>query len=625
MPAVAKDTWQAGPGYTTFAIGDEKGAAPAPVQGGLLLSGGGDWAYDAFRWFNAHAGHGHVVVLRASLEDEVQRELYEQVGGLKSVRTFVFSDRQAAYDQRLLAAVRAADGIFLAGGDQSNYVRMWRDTPLNEALDAHVAAGKPLGGTSAGLAVQGGWLYGAMDGGSVTSDMALADPLGDAVTIEGEFLHTTMMQNIVTDSHFDTRARLGRLIAFLAKAQKVSGDTLAGLGIDEQAALTVEADGSAKLYSNRAGHAWLVQNVQPGTLVAGQPLTVRQVRVTGIDKDSTFNVRTLAVGRPAFTRTYDVEQGRLKQQLRWSLALHGGAGVIERGDLTPAKEAAYRQGLQNALAAGRAVLERGGSSLDAVQAAVVVLEDDPLFNAGKGAAIAADHRIYLDAAIMEGGTLKAGAVASITRTKNPIKLARAVMEQTRHVFLAGEGADQFSVEQGLEQVDPEYFRTPQREQMFRDWQKSQTGGNVSLDRTHLYGTVGAIALDADGHLAAATSTGGLTGKRWGRIGDSPLIGAGTYAADGYCAVSATGTGEYFIRDSAARQVCDRVRWQGLDIDQAAQQTILSVGSIGGDGGLIAMDARGRAVFAINDLGMYRGAVSSTAPAQTAIYAGETLR
>ncbi len=182
----------AGPGYQTFVTGDEGAKTPDPVVGGFLLSGGGEWNYDAFRWFTAHAGHGHIIVLRASGTTESQDEFYNNVKGLLSVRTFLITDRKAASDPKLLAAVKGADGIFIAGGDQSNYVRMWRGTPLNELIDAHVAAGKPLAGTSAGLAVQGPWLYGSMDGGSITSPEAMADPLGNAVTIEGDFLHSKL-------------------------------------------------------------------------------------------------------------------------------------------------------------------------------------------------------------------------------------------------------------------------------------------------------------------------------------------------------------------------------------------------------------------------------------------------
>src|SRR5689334_23194289 len=254
----------------------------------------------------------------------------------------------------------------------------------------------------------------------------------------------------------------------------------------------------------------------------------------------------------------------------WALAIHGGAGVVERGDLTPAQESAYRASLDAALKAGGAVLAKGGSSLDSVEAVIRLLEDDPLFNAGRGAVFTADGRNELDASIMDGATLRAGAVAGVTRTRNPISLARAVMEKSPHVLLARDGADQFSVEQGLPQVTPDYFRTEERWQQLLDWRRDHA---AELDPTHSHGTVGAVAIDVRGHLAAGTSTGGMTGKRWGRIGDSPVIGAGTYAADQDCAVSATGSGEYFIRASAARQICDRIAWHGESVQSAASATI----------------------------------------------------
>ncbi|HWN37939.1 MAG TPA: isoaspartyl peptidase/L-asparaginase, partial [Gammaproteobacteria bacterium] len=297
----------------------------------------------------------------------------------------------------------------------------------------------------------------------------------------------------------------------------------------------------------------------------------------------------------------------------------GGAGVIERGSLSPEQEQAYRTAMAAALDTGSQVLRRGGSSLDAVEATIRMLEDDPLFNAGRGAVFTADGRNELDASIMDGSTRKAGAVAGVTRTRNPISLARAVMEKSRHVMLAREGADQFSVEQGLEQVDPSYFRTERRWQELLDWQRDNP---AALDPTHSRGTVGAVALDTNGHLAAGTSTGGTTGKRWGRIGDSPVIGAGTYAADGNCAVSATGVGELFIRASAARQVCDRIAWQRASAQGAADATIADIASIGGDGGLMVVDASGRIAFAMNTSGMYRGWVTSSVPAGTAIYSDE---
>jgi len=304
----------------------------------------------------------------------------------------------------------------------------------------------------------------------------------------------------------------------------------------------------------------------------------------------------------------------------WALAVHGGAGVIEKKNLSPEAEAQYRAGIQAALAAGSKVLASGGSSVDAVEATLRVLEDDPNFNAGKGAVFTAEGRNELDASIMDGSTRKAGAVAGVTRTRNPISLARAVMEHSPHVMLAGPGADEFSKTQGLEQVDPAYFRTERRWRELEEWRKDHA---AVIDSAHRFGTVGAVALDQNGHLAAGTSTGGTTGKRWGRVGDSPIIGAGTYAADGNCAVSATGTGEFFIRTSAARQVCDRVLWNRQSIQSAADATIANIGIIGGDGGLIAMNAAGRVAFAMNTPGMYRGWVTSELPATTAIYAEES--
>jgi cyanophycinase len=308
------DDWQGGPGYRTYVIGDEASATPDPVIGGLLLNGGGGWPYDAFRWFTEHAGHGHLVVLHASETTEIQNRFYNDIKGLQSVRTFVFTDRSAASDPRLLAAVRSADAIFVGGGDQSNYVRMWRGTPLSAAIDAHIAAGKPFGGTSAGLAIQGAWLYGCMDSISVTSAHAMADPLGKSVTIEGDFLHAELLEHILTDSHFDARARLGRLFTFLARAHTLDpARTLAGLGIDEAAALTVESDGTATFHARTAGkYAWLVQPRVYGALEPGKPLNLAAVRVTAIGPATTFNVRTLVVQAPAFTRSYDVVEGDLR-------------------------------------------------------------------------------------------------------------------------------------------------------------------------------------------------------------------------------------------------------------------------------------------------------------------------
>jgi beta-aspartyl-peptidase (threonine type) len=326
----------------------------------------------------------------------------------------------------------------------------------------------------------------------------------------------------------------------------------------------------------------------------------------------------------------------------WSLAIHGGAGVIERDSLTPEQDAAYRAALHRALQAGQAILAAGGSSMDAVQAAIEIMEDDPLFNAGRGAVFTAAGRNELDAAVMSGTDRAAGAVAGLTTTRHPIAAARAVMERSPHVMLIGPGADSFAGSVGLEQVDPSFFFTERRWQGLERELRRQNlpvpqrpadapGPQAAADlpapplNERKFGTVGAVAVDSQGRLAAGTSTGGMTAKRWGRVGDVPVIGAGTYAsnADG-CAVSATGSGEYFIRATVARDICTRTS-AGATVQQAADAEIADVGSIGGDGGVIVMSPRGEAAFAMNTSGMYRGSVSGRAPAAVAIYADEEVR
>lgn len=623
-PAARAKTAQ---GYTSYEIGDLKAKTPGRTAFAMMLMGGGEWSHDAWRWFLSRAGNGHLVILRASGGADAGEEIFRDIGGVASVETFVFDDRKAASDPRVLASLARADGIFIAGGDQSNYVRYWKGTPVADALNAHVAKGRPIAGTSAGLAILGAQAYGAMDGGSVDSATALADPMGPAVTMVGDFLKMPYMAHVVTDTHFNARDRLGRLIAFVAQV-RASGDAKAiGIGVDEESALCVESSGAAKLYSRNGGHAWLVEPVGTPGAAKGRPLDWAAVKVTGVGTDGAIDLKTLKVTKPAFSGTARVVAGKLTgapfpPNARWTLAIHGGAGVIERGSLTLQQDRDYRAGLDAALAAGSKVLREGGSSMDAVEATVRVLEDNPLFNSGRGAVFDAEGKNQLDAAIMDGATLRAGAVAGVSRTKNPITLARTVMEHSRHVLLTGPGADQFAREQGVEQVDPSYFRTEKRWQEYLEWKR--TNSTAGIDQTHKFGTVGAVAMDTRGHIAAATSTGGLTGKRWGRIGDSPIIGAGTYAADGDCAVSATGTGEYFIRQSAARQICDRIAWKKESVKTAADATMEAIGDLGGDGGLIAIDGKGNAAFAMNSEGMYRGLVTSTDAARTAIYADEPL-
>lgn len=306
-------------------------------------------------------------------------------------------------------------------------------------------------------------------------------------------------------------------------------------------------------------------------------------------------------------------------EAQWRLVIHGGAGVIERDRIEPEEERAIRAALARALDAGAALLEAGGAALDAVEAAVRVLEDDPHFNAGRGSVFTYEGRIEMDASIMDGRGRAAGAVTGITATRNPISLARAVMEQSPHVFLSREGADRFSIEQGLEQAPPGYFETAERRRQLEELRARPEAEHFDV---HLkYGTVGAVALDRGGHVAAATSTGGLTGKKWGRIGDSPIIGAGAYADDRGCAVSSTGAGEYFIRVGVAHEICARMRMAGEGAQAAADAVMAEVAALGGSGGVIVVTPAGEGVFAFNTPGMYRGG-ASPAGRGVAIYGDE---
>ena len=324
---------------------------------------------------------------------------------------------------------------------------------------------------------------------------------------------------------------------------------------------------------------------------------------------------------------------------QWSFAIHGGAGVIERANLSPEQDAAYRAALTRALEAGAEVLRNGGEALNAVQAAIELMEDDPLFNAGRGAVFTAAGRNELDAAVMNGSDLSAGAVAGLTTTRHPIAAARAVMDQSPHVMLIGTGADGFAASQGLEQVDPSFFFTERRWQGLVKFLTDNAlpiperpagapaAGMASLEpapplNERKFGTVGAVALDSRGHLAAGTSTGGTTGKRWGRVGDVPVIGAGTYASnrDG-CAVSATGDGEFYIRASVARDICSRIA-DGATGQVAAQAEVDDALSLGGSGGVIVMDAAGVPAFAMTTTGMYRGLIGPDRAPYVAIYGDE---
>jgi len=325
---------------------------------------------------------------------------------------------------------------------------------------------------------------------------------------------------------------------------------------------------------------------------------------------------------------------------KWAIVLHGGAGVIQRNSMTPERDKAYRAGLEEAVHAAAKVLDANGSAVDAVEAALNKLEDNPLFNAGKGAVFTADGKNELDAAIMDGKTMMAGAVADVTRTKNPISLAKAVMEKSPHVMLVGPGADQFAASVGLTQVDPSYFFTEARWQgLIRQLKReglpipprpagappapTQPISELETPDAHKWGTTGIVVRDREGNIAAGTTTGGTQAKRWGRVGDSPIIGAGTYASNQSCGVSATGTGEYFIRLTVARTICALVQYKGMRLQEAADDVIQrQLTAMHGDGGIIAMTPDGQIAWSFNTPGMFRARLIEGGEIQMGIYKDE---
>ena len=303
----------------------------------------------------------------------------------------------------------------------------------------------------------------------------------------------------------------------------------------------------------------------------------------------------------------------------WTVMVHGGAGRFERDTLPPPAERAMRAGLDAALDAGGGVLAAGGTALDAVEAAVRRLEDDPAFNAGRGAALTRDGGVELDAAIMDGARRAAGAVAGVARTRSPVGLARAVMEHSPHVFLAGADADGFAAERGLEAADADWFATPERRRQLAELLSRDAD---AFDVDMKYGTVGAVARDRAGHLAAATSTGGVTGKRPGRIGDTPVIGAGTYADDRAGAVSCTGAGEYFLRAGAAQAIATRMRLLGETPDAAAAAVLDDIGALGGTGGVIVLAPDGEATWRFTTAGMNRALATGNGERRVAVFGDE---
>ena len=350
-----------------------------------------------------------------------------------------------------------------------------------------------------------------------------------------------------------------------------------------------------------------------------------------MNKRSRFMISLAAVLMLAFALGLTGHSYGQKER-RFKLVVHGGAGTILKSRMTPEREAAYRAALTEALQSGHAVLKNGGSSLDAIEATIKVLEDSPLFNAGKGAVFTSEGTNELDASVMDGATLKAGAVAGVKRIKNPISLARLVMEKSPHVMMVGEGAEIFARQNGIEWIDPKYFYTEERYKQLEEAKRKEkqqtepaskpdpgkpdsakpdrkTGSETTDDKK--FGTVGAVALDRNGNLAAGTSTGGMTNKKFGRVGDAPIIGAGTYANNRTCAVSATGHGEYFIRSVVAHDISALMEYRGLSLKEAADLVVMNkLVKLGGEGGIIAIDKDGNIAMPFNSAGMYRGFIDA---------------
>lgn len=608
-----------------------------------MMLGGGDWPPDAFRWFIERAGHGHIVVLRASYGDENQREIYNDIGGVKSVQTLVFHDRKAAFDPEVRRIISQADGIFLGGGDQSNYVKYWKDTPVQDALNRHVAGGRPIGGTSAGLAVLGKYVYGAMDGGSLTSAQALADSRTEATTVVENFLRFEPLftAGVFTDSHFGERNRQARLMTMMAKMQeKYPRQPLVGIGLDEDTALLVDEHNRGHIVSNNDSHAWIFT---PGKskLQSRGPVVTEGWRLTLIGKSSGIQFKgpqwqainpeldtsvTIQGNKVVYGHALPAAAASKKTLLPDPvLVIHGGAGGVRAAN-TAADETAIRAALEKALRQGYAQLTAGNGAADAVVAAIQVLEDDPNFNAGKGAVFTNDGKNELDASIMDGYGQRSGSVAAVHTVRNPITLARAVMDKSEHVMMVGAGAEKFATEQGLPLVDPSYFRTEKRWQQLQKILREEANKVASTDPEYIKhtGTVGAVALDVDGYLAAGTSTGGMTNKRWGRVGDSPIIGAGTWADD-TCAFSGTGWGEYYIRSHAAGSVCARVKLLKETAAQAGAEVINGqIVRMGGDGGAIIVTKDGKFAFAYNTEAMYRGWIGADGIPHVALYAEDAM-
>lgn len=614
-----------------------------PTRGGVALIGGGGDVPGAFKWMIDRSGGGNVVVLRAS-SNYLYNETINSLGKVHSVETLLIDSREMANRPEVARVIRNAEMLFIVGGDQSNYMNFWRNTRTSEAINYLLNVKKvPVGGTSAGCAVLTGMYYSG-EGGSATSAI-LENPYDSIVKLyNNDFLEPPYLRNVLSDMHFLTRRRQGRHVTFLSRIIKDWKVFPKGIAMDEKTAVCIDEKGNATVFGVSSAYFLMTdrakapERCQPGQSLewntGGKAIKVYEIKGSETGNGN-FSVSDFAGDKANGGKWWwwSVEDGELRQQQeeKYVLVIHGGAGTILKKNMTAEKEAAYRASLQKALETGYAVLQKGQSSLDAVEATVKVLEDDSLFNAGKGAVFTHEGINELDAAVMNGKNLAAGAVAGVRNIRNPITAARAVMEKSEHVLLTGRGAEQFAKEVGITTVDPAYFRTQQRWNELQDALKDDSiktaAGHTFLpdgklgviNRDYKFGTVGCVALDKHGDLAAGTSTGGMTDKKYGRVGDSPLIGAGTYANNNTVAVSCTGWGEYYIRNIVAYDLSALIEYKGITVTEAGDRVIEKVGRLGGDGGLIALDKNGNMAMPFNTEGMYRGCVTRDGKVEIYIY------
>ncbi|MBO9565773.1 MAG: isoaspartyl peptidase/L-asparaginase [Niastella sp.] len=610
------------------------------TYGGVVLIGGGGNVDAAFKWMIDRSGGGDVVVIRAS-GDYLYNDDIAKLGKVNSVETLLINSREVANNEKVAQTIRNAEMLFITGGDQSNYMRFWRNTKTSEAINYLLNKKKvPVGGTSAGCAVLSGFYYSG-EIGSATAAVAM-DPYDVKVKLyNNDFLQPPFLKNVITDQHYVARNRQGRHVTFMSRIITDWKTFPKGIAPDERTAVCIDEQGNATVIGEGKAYFLLTDKATPPEeCVAEEPLQW----VAGRKALKVYEIQGTASGNGYFSvADFDaakakggkwywwwMEKGQLQQSPvdKYVLVIHGGAGTILQSTMTPEKEKNYRAGLQQALQAGYAKLQAGASSLDAVEAAVRVLEDNPLFNAGKGAVFTHDGKNELDAAIMNGKTLAAGSVAGVRTIRNPITAARAVMEKSEHVMMVGAGAEQFAKEAGIEIVDPAYFRTEERWKGLQDALKEDSlkakldhsaaprKGTINVD--YKFGTVGCVALDKQGVLAAGTSTGGMTNKKYGRVGDAPIIGAGTYA-NATVGISCTGWGEFYIRTVVAHELSALMEYKGLPIQSAGKAVIEKVGKLGGDGGLIALDKNGNMAMPFNTEGMYRGAITEEGKIEIYIY------